>query len=111
MKHLVVLWKTSNLTDINELVFPYIYNSKIKKWWDEVEVIIWGDSQRAIYENVVVQNNIKKMMEAGVMFHACKKCAEDLCLIDFLESQNIDVQYTGVLLTERLQSDAKVITF
>ena len=111
MKHLVVLWKSSNLTDINELVFPYIYNSKAKKWWDAVEVIIWGDSQRIIHETIEVQEHIKKMMEIGVIFHACKKCAQDLCLIDFLESQHINVQYTGVLLTERLQSDAKVITF
>lgn len=111
MKKLVVLWKTGNLIDISELVFPYIFNSKIKNWWDEVEVIIWGDSQRAISEHSIIREYVQKLVDAGIILHACKKCAEDLCLVEHLESQGIDVQYTGVLLTEMLQSDAKVITF
>jgi hypothetical protein len=111
MNKLVVLWKTGNLIDINELVFPYVYNSKLKKWWDDVEVIIWGDSQRAISENKNVQDIVKKMIDANITVYACKKCADDLCLVDHLESLGIDVQYTGALLTKRLQSDAKVITF
>lgn len=44
MNKLVVLWKTDNLIDIQEMVIPYIHNSKKKNWWDEVEVIIWGAS-------------------------------------------------------------------
>ncbi len=110
MKKLVVLWKSDNLIDIKEMIFMYITNSMRYSWWDQIEVIIWGASQKLVSENVEIQKEIKKMMALGIKFHACKKCADDLCVASHLESIGIDVHYTGVLLTEKLQSDATVIT-
>ena len=42
MNRLVVLWKSDNLIDIEEMIAPYILASKQKHWWNEVSVIIWG---------------------------------------------------------------------
>ncbi len=110
MNKLVVLWKSDNLIDIMEMITPYTLGSMRYNWWDEVEVIIWGASQKIVSTNKEVQKRIKLMMASGIKVHACKKCAEDLCVVDQLESQGIDVLYTGELLTSFLQSDAKVIT-
>jgi hypothetical protein len=110
MNQLVVVWKTADLIDIHEFVIPYIHNSKTQKWWDEVEVIIWGASQKVVAFDQDIQKRIVTMQEAGIIFHACKKCADDLCVTDHLEQIGIDVIYTGKLLTQKLQSDAKVLT-
>lgn len=50
------------------------------------------------------------MLANKIKVHACKKCAEDLCVINALDNQGIEVHYTGELLTSFLQSDVKVIT-
>lgn len=110
MKKLIVLWKSDNLIDIKEMIFMYITNSMINSWWDQIEVIIWGASQKLVSENIEIQEEIKRMMNLGIKFHACKKCADDLCVSPQLKSIGIDVHYTGLFLTEKLQSDATVIT-
>lgn len=110
MNKLAVLWKTDSIIDIEELLVPYVFASKKNKWWDDVSVIIWGASQKIVSENERLQDYIKKMLEAGIRVHACKKCADDLCVADKLSNIGVDVLYTGVLLTEFLQSDSKVLT-
>lgn len=110
MNKLAVLWKTDSIIDIEELLVPYVNASKKNEWWDDVTVIIWGASQKLVSENERLQNYVKEMIEAGIHVHACKKCAEDLCVVNHLSNIGVDVMYTGVMLTEFLQSDAKVIT-
>ncbi|MDT8337416.1 MAG: hypothetical protein RQ856_06295 [Candidatus Izemoplasmatales bacterium] len=110
MKKLVVLWKSDNLVDIEEMITPYIIASKKNKWWDEVEVIIWGASQKVVATDDEVKRKVALMMKQNINVYACKKCAEDLGIEKELSSQHINVMYTGELLTEFLQSDAKVIT-
>jgi len=107
---LVVLWKTDHQIDIDEMVLPYLKGSKKNGWWDEVEVIIWGASQKAIAESLELQNQIKELMGLGIKISACKKCADDLCVADQLSRIGVDVLYTGVLLTNHLQSNTTVIT-
>jgi len=110
MEKLVVLWKGDNLTDILELITPYIIASKKNKWWDDVEVIIWGASQIIVANNEEVKRRVAMMIRQDIKVYACKKCAEDLGLTTALTDQKINVMYTGELLTSFLKSDAKVIT-
>jgi len=110
MNKLVVLWKSDNLIDIQEMITPYIIASKKNKWWDDVEVIIWGASQKVVASNDDVKRRIALMLKQNIKVYACKKCAEDLQIEKTLSDLNINVIYTGELLTAFLQSDAKVIT-
>lgn len=72
MNKLVVLWKTDSIIDIEELLVPYVLASKKNQWWEEINVIIWGGSQKLVSENEQVQAYIKKMLEVGIQVHACK---------------------------------------
>ncbi len=110
MEKLVVLWKSDHIIDIEEMITPYILASKRNKWWDEIDVIIWGGSQKIVSTNLKVQKRVKLMISQGIHVCACKKCAEDLNVKENLEALNINVIYTGELLTQALKSDAKVIT-
>jgi hypothetical protein len=110
MKKLTVLWKSSNVTDIERLIIPYILSAKIKGWWDDVEVIIWGDSQHALAHSKAYQDNVVTMLENGIHVFACKACADSLGVSDALSQLNIKVMYTGEMLSERLQdNDRKVL--
>ena len=110
MDKLAVLWKTDNKTDIEEMVIPYILGSMKNGWWDTVDVIIWGASQKIVSEDPEVRKHVEAMIRAGVNVHACKKCSDDLCLTDPLKATGVDVRYTGVMLTEFLKGDTEVIT-
>ncbi len=106
----MVLWKSDNLLDIYELITPYIIASKKNSWWDEVEVILWGASQKVVVSDEEVKRRILLMQRQNIPIYACKKCAEDLGIEKELIELSINVLYTGELLTEFLQSDAKVLT-
>ncbi len=111
MKKICVLWKTGSRTDIETLVIPYILNSKKKAWWDEVEVIIWGESQQVIANEPNYQTSVEEMIKMGISVFACKSCADKLCVTDLLQGLRVDVQYTGQLLSDRLQdSEYQVLT-
>jgi hypothetical protein len=107
MRKICILWKTGNRIDIETLVLPYILNSKVKGWWDEVEVIIWGDSQQTIANEPNYQKAISNMLNEGIVVFACKACADKLCVTELLQGLNVDVQYTGKLLSDRIQ-DASI---
>ncbi|KAF0223203.1 MAG: hypothetical protein FD133_106 [Erysipelotrichaceae bacterium] len=109
MNKIVFLWKSDNPIDVRDMILPYIINSIKKKWWDEVEVIIWGASQQFVADNEDVQLDIAGLLADGAKIYACRSCADSLCLIDKLTQLGIDVQATGKMLTDRLQSDVKVL--
>ncbi|ERJ11509.1 hypothetical protein [Haloplasma contractile] len=112
MNKLFVLWKTDNLIDIEQMVIPYIHHSKKMGWWDEIEVMIWGASQKVVANNFSIKVDIEAMKHDGIKFNACKSCSDNLCVSNELSALGVDVVYTGEILTDRLQSDEyKVITF
>lgn len=110
MKKLVVLWKSDNLVDIHEMITLYTIHAKKQKWWDEVEVIIWGASQQVVVSNEEVKRKVALMVKLGIPVYACKMCADSLGIEKDLLDLGVNVMYTGKLLTDFLQSDAKVIT-
>jgi len=109
MEKLTVLFKSDNMTDIEELIVPYVLNAKTQGWWDAVTLIIWGPSQKKVAEEKFVGDAVRKMIKAGIDVYACKKCSDSLGLTSKLESLGITVIYTGTLLSERLREE-KVLT-
>lgn len=69
---LAVLWTSGDPDVAYKVCFMYTYNAKQSKWFDEVELIIWGPSSRLLAGDKTLQAEVKKMMEAGVVVRACK---------------------------------------
>jgi len=109
-RELLVLWTTDNLVTANNMVFLYTENAKIKGWWQEVTLLIWGASTRLVSENGEVRERIRAMRAQGVRVIACRKCAENLGVVERLERDGIEVFYTGEFLTEWLKAGKKLIT-
>lgn len=89
----------------------YTLNAKKQQWFDDIVLLIWGESQQLTANDPKLQKHIKKMQDAGIRIIACQACAANFNVIDQLKALDIEVFYTGQFLTEWLKSDKKILTF
>jgi len=108
---LLVVWTSGDRDVALKMVFMYTYNAKLRNWWDEVQLLVWGPSSKLLSEDKDLQEYIKKMKDAGVVLTACKACADSYGVSGSLEKMGIEVKYMGVPLTEKLKTGWKTITF
>ena len=107
---LVILWTTDHRETAERMVFMYAYNSKVRGWWDEVCVIVWGASQKILCEDTELQEEVFKFKKAGGEVLACIACAELYGLTDTLRKMGIEVKSMGPPLTEMLKQGLKVLS-
>ncbi|MBC8421339.1 MAG: DsrE family protein [Actinobacteria bacterium] len=93
------------------MVFMYTLNSKLRQWWKEVTLIIWGPSAKLISEDIELQDYLKKLKDAGVRLEACITCADMYRVSKKLTTLGVDVKPMGLPLTEYLKEGSAVITF
>lgn len=108
--NLMVLWTTGDLDTALNMVLMYAHNAKLQNWWDEVNLLIWGASQQLATREPKVQAKIEAMIADGVNVIACRKCAENLGVVEALKQLKVKVFYTGEYLTDWLRSGQKMIT-
>jgi len=108
-KTLVVLWTSGDREVALKMVFMYTLNAKLRGWWEEVILVVWGPSAKLLTEDKELQASIAKMREAGVVLEACKACADQYEVSPGLEAMGIDVKYMGTPLTEYLKEDRAVL--
>ena len=108
--HLYVLWTNDNPITAEKMVFMYTINSRIRGWWENVTLIIWGATAKLVGEDVNIQKLIKEAIEAGVHVTACKACADQLGVTETLEKLQIEVKFWGLPLTEVLKNNEKLLT-
>ncbi|MBN1830064.1 MAG: DsrE family protein [Deltaproteobacteria bacterium] len=107
---LLVLWTGGDKDVALNMVFMYTINSKLKNWWGEVVLLIWGSSSKLAAVDADIQAQIATALKKGVRVIACKKCAENLGVVEQLEGLGIEVFYVGQFLTEWLKSGERVLT-
>lgn len=105
-----ILWTTDNKETALHMVCLYAHNALLKGWMDEVEVLVWGASQRLIAEDAEVREKVEAMIKDGVKVVACLKCADSMEVTPAMQSCGIDVFYTGTLLSEWIQSGQSIIS-
>ncbi len=108
---LLVVWTCTEKETVENMVFLYTLNSRLKEWWGSVTLLIWGASARMASEDTSIQEQLALMNEAGIRVIACKKCAENLGVAEKLKALGIEVFYTGEFLTDWIKSGKKVLTF
>lgn len=109
-KKLNILWTNADPITSEKMVMMYGINSKLKHWWDEVTIIIWGATASFAAENALIQEKIKEALHVGVNVSACKACAEQLGVADKLLELGIEVKYWGEPLTGILKENEKLLT-
>ncbi|MCJ7473200.1 MAG: DsrE family protein [Actinobacteria bacterium] len=108
---LVVVWSSGDRDVAEKMVFMYTLNSKLRQWWKEVTLIIWGPSAKLISEDIELQDYLKKLKDAGVRLEACITCADMYRVSKKLTTLGVDVKPMGLPLTEYLKEGKAVITF
>lgn len=108
---LCILWTSDDPDVAIKMVFMYANAAKQNKWFDEVELIIWGPSSELTSENKEIQEYIAKMQLNGIKVEACKACADQYGIADKIKNLGIEVKYMGVPLAEILKSNKKLMTF
>ncbi len=105
-----ILWTNDNPLTSHFMVFMYATNAKLRGWWEEVDVLIWGATAKLVAEDEKIQERIKLAKEAGVRVVACIACARELGVVEKLESLDIEVFPLGEPLTNILKNGDKLIT-
>ena len=108
-KSLVVLWTSGDREVALKMVFMYTLNAKLKGWWEEVILIVWGPSARLLSLDEELREKIRQMKEAGVVLEACKACADLYSVSADLEALGIEVKYMGTPLSDYLKEDRAVL--
>jgi len=105
-----ILWTTDNKETALHMVCLYAHNAIVKGWMDEVEVLVWGASQRLIAEDAEVRAEVEAMIRDGVKVIACLKCADTMDITAPLQRCGIDVHYTGELLSSWINSGKTIVS-
>ena len=108
---LVVLWSSGDREVATKMGFMYTLNAKLRGWWKNVTLIVWGPSAKLLTEDSELQDLIKEMRATGVVLLACKACSDIYGVSETLEKFGVEVKYTGELFTQILKDSAqRVIT-
>ena len=107
---LVVLWTSGDKEVAEKMVFMYTLNARVREWWPEVTLIVWGPSARLLANDADLQDYLPKLREAGVKVMACKACTDSYGVSESLSSLGIEVKYMGEPFTHYLRGDYQVIT-
>lgn len=107
---LTVLWTTEDREVALKMLFMYTINGKVKGWWKEVNVIIWGPSARLLIEDEELKKQLIKAKHLGISFEACRACSDLYGVTEELEKMDIDVKYMGQPLTQLIKEKANLIT-
>lgn len=108
---LAVVWTSGDREVALNMVFMYTRNSKLRDWWKEVKLIVWGPSAKLLATDTELQDHLETLKQAGVQLVACKACADIYGVSDQLAALGIEVILVGVPFTEILKSDWTVLTF
>ncbi len=107
---LVILWTSGDREVALNMLFMYTLNGKLRGWWNEIDLVIWGPSSKLLSFDTELQDYIRKIKESGVTVLACKACAENYGVSHNLEGLGVEVKYMGEGLTEYLKEGYKMLT-
>jgi len=108
---LVVIWTSGDPEVAEKVCFMYTLNARLRGWFADVTLVVWGPSARLLSESQDLQRQLKDMMEAGVRVEACVTCADMYGVSPVLRELGIEVKGMGAPLTEYLKSGARVLSF
>lgn len=107
---LVVLWVTADKEAAMNMVLMYARNSRLKGWWEDVHLVVWGPSARLLATDADIQAEVAACREAGVEVLACLACADRYGVTESLKGLGVDVIYMGAPMTGYLKDGWNVLS-
>jgi hypothetical protein len=107
---MVMVWTSGDREVAKKMVFMYSKNSRLKGWWGQVRLVVWGPSAQLLAVDQELQEELEDLQAAGVELLACKACADLYGVSDKLKALGIEVIYMGAPLTEMLKTGWTCLT-
>ena len=98
------------IPDIHPHAAMYTKNARLRGWWEEVHLLVWGPAADLLSYDTELQAAVAACREAGVEVFACRACAEHYGVDQKLAALGIEVLYAGEPLTGYLKDGWKVLT-
>ncbi len=108
---LTVVWTSGDPDVAQRVCLMYTHAARRSKWFDDVELVVWGPSARLLAADKDLQAKIKQMQKSGVVTRACIVCADSYGVTEQLRTLGLEVKPMGKPLSNTLQSGRKVLTF
>ncbi|WP_291855148.1 DsrE family protein [Marinilabilia sp.] len=108
---LAVIWSSRDKDVAEKVVLMYTQGAKMKGWFEDVVLIVWGPSTKLLAEDSELQEKVSGLMKAGVKVKACSVCAGEYGVAADLENIGLEVIPMGEPLTSYLKDDWKVLSF
>jgi hypothetical protein len=109
--NLVMIWTSRDPDVARNMVFMYAKNGKLKSYWGQVRLVVWGPSAQLLATDQELQKELAQLQAAGVKVLACRACADRYGVTDKLQSLSIEVIFMGKPLTEMLKTGWTCLTF
>lgn len=111
-KRLAVLWTSGDPEVAHRVAFMYTDAAASQRWFDEVQLIVWGPSARLLAGDKDLQEAVARLEGSGVVVKACVVCADAYGVTDQLRGLDLEVKAMGRPLTDLLQDESwQVLTF
>ena len=72
INNLAILWTSPDKEVAQKMVFLYAKNSKLRDWWGQVRLIIWGPSAKLLATDGELQEELEELKRAGVELQAAR---------------------------------------
>ncbi len=90
----------------------YAGNAYRRGWFDEVEVIFFGPSEKEVAMDRDLQQKMMDILnETGLKILACKAVADGYEVADSLSNIGIDVMYVGEYISNKIKKGVKVLVW
>jgi len=107
---LKVLWHSGDKETALGLALLYTKNSKLRGWWKNVEIIIWGGASMLAATDKDVQDEIRDLMAIGIVVKACRGCAIKFGVEEEIAAIGVPVLSMGPQLSEYLHEGFTVLS-
>jgi hypothetical protein len=107
---LTILWTNADPLTAEMMVFMYAKASLAHKWWESVEIIVWGATAKLVAENKHIQEKLLDIKAKGVEVVFCIACATELRVVDDIKALGFELKPMGLPLTEVLRTNGKLLT-
>nr|WP_321410614.1 DsrE family protein [uncultured Carboxylicivirga sp.] len=108
---LMVIWSSGDPEVAIKVCLMYTHAAAKNKWFDIVNLIVWGPSVKLLLEDETVKEKVLQMKTDGVIIEACVNCADMYGVADDLRNLDFDVKPMGLPVTQRLKEGWKQLNF
>lgn len=94
---LAVVWTSGDSEVALNVYFMYTHNARKLKWFDEIDLIVWGPSAALLAKSPELQAELKSMIADEIKVDACLACADRYKATETPRKMGIDVNPLGRL--------------